>query len=169
MTSNELKFLRSFGYDLIGAGKAKPEPVPTGWVELAARMPVEPVSWLWRNVLAVGKITVVAGVVGVGKSMLVAGDLAARLSAGAGWPDGTERAAGDVLIASGNDATEDTLVPRLEAHGADIRRVHFLQGWNGALNDEPSATTGRRRRPGAATSCRSWRRRWTSGPAWNWW
>jgi hypothetical protein len=29
-------------------------------------------------------------------------------------------------------------VPRLEAHGADLERVHFLEGWNGALDKEPS-------------------------------
>jgi hypothetical protein len=43
----------------------------------------DPVWWLWRDVLAEKKITVVAGAVGVGKSLLVAGDLAARLSVGA--------------------------------------------------------------------------------------
>jgi putative DNA primase/helicase len=36
---------------------------------------------------------------------------------------------GDVLIASGFDGAADTIVPRLVEHGADLRRVHFLQGF----------------------------------------
>ena len=63
--------------------------LPGAWVQPATRAFGEPVEWLWRNVLAVKKITVVAGAVGVGKSLLVAGDLAAWLPAGSAWPDGT--------------------------------------------------------------------------------
>jgi hypothetical protein len=34
-----------------------------------------------------------------------------------------------VLIASGYDGAADTIVPRLLEHGADLRRVHFLEGF----------------------------------------
>ena len=53
--------------------------------------------------LAEKKITAVAGAVGVGKSLLVAGDLAARFSVGSAWPDAAPGQAADVLIAGGND------------------------------------------------------------------
>ena len=145
MTKNEFKLIEACGYgeQYLSAlrqaqGCADEETPPGPWVQPATEAIGDGVGWLWRNVLAVNKITVVAGAVGVGKSMLVAGDLAARVSAGSAWPDGTPGEAGDVLIASGNDHAEDTLVPRLEAHGANLERVHFLEGWNGALKDEPS-------------------------------
>jgi len=130
--------------DLIVAGGGNGEAcgddggAPEVWVRAAARVPGENVNWLWKNVLATGKITVIAGAAGVGKSLMVAADLAARLSVGSAWPDGAAQSAQDVLIASGQDGSEDTLVPRLVYHGADLQRVHFLEGWNGALADEPT-------------------------------
>jgi len=39
-----------------------------------------------------------------------------------------------VLIASGYDGAADTIVPRLLEHGADLRRVHFLEGF---LHNDP--------------------------------
>jgi len=144
MTKDELKFLEAVGYGGYASAlrqaqnAANTVTLPGAWVQPATRALGDGVCWLWRNVLAENKITVVAGVVGVGKSMLVAGDLAARVSVGSAWPDGSPGVAADVLIASGNDETADTLVPRLEAHGADLERVHFLEGWSGALDEEPS-------------------------------
>jgi hypothetical protein len=78
--------------------------------------------------LPLGKISVVAGASNVGKSLLVAGDFAARVSTGSPWPDGSACPAGDVLIVSGHDGAADTLVPRLRDHGADLKRVHFVEG-----------------------------------------
>ena len=57
------------------------------------------------------------------------GDFAARVSVGADWPDGSACPVGDVLIASGYEGAADTIVPRLMAQGADLRRVHFLEGF----------------------------------------
>jgi len=65
---------------------------------------------------------VVAGAGNVGKSLLVAGDFAARVSAGSAWPDGSACTPGDVLIASGHDSAADTLVPRLGDYGPEKGR-----------------------------------------------
>ena len=86
----------------------------------------EQVEWLWRENFALGKVAVVAGQAGAGKSLLVAGDFAARVSTGSPWPDGSPCPLGDVLIASGEDGAADTLVPRLVNHGADLKRAHAL-------------------------------------------
>jgi len=43
----------------------------------------------------------------VGKSLLVAGDFTAPISTAAAWPDASACPAGDVLIASGHDDTDD--------------------------------------------------------------
>ena len=47
-----------------------------------------PVRWLWPGYLARGTVAVLDGDPGTGKSVLGA-DLAARLSRGGEWPDGT--------------------------------------------------------------------------------
>jgi putative DNA primase/helicase len=84
-----------------------------------------PVSWLWRGWLARGKLHVMAGAPGCGKTTLAV-NLAAIVTKGGTWPDGTQAAAGDVLIWSGEDDPQDTLAPRLLAAGAAMERVHFI-------------------------------------------
>lgn len=86
-----------------------------------------PVTWLWGGWLARGKFHVVAGAPGTGKTTLALA-LAATLTRGGRWPDGTPSQAADVAIWSGEDGLEDTLAPRLLAMGADLRRIHFVDG-----------------------------------------
>lgn len=86
----------------------------------------KPISWLWPGWLALGKLHVLAGAPGTGKTTIAIG-LAATVTIGGQWPDGTRCDAGNVLIWSGEDDAEDTLVPRLIAMGADLTRVHFIQ------------------------------------------
>jgi len=64
---------------------------------------------------------------GVGKSV-ASTDLAARVSAGLGFPDGSPSGdpAGVVLI-SAEDGAEDTIRPRLEVAGADLSRISLVQ------------------------------------------
>jgi len=64
---------------------------------MATEVEAQPVRWLWQDQLALGKIAVVAGAANVGKSLLVTGDFAARVSVGAAWPDGSPCPARDVL------------------------------------------------------------------------
>ena len=84
----------------------------------------EPISWLWRDWLARGKMHIIAGQPGTGKTTL-AMKMAATVSAGSRWPDGTEATKDNVIIWSGEDDPADTLVPRLEASGADLNRIFF--------------------------------------------
>jgi hypothetical protein len=85
-----------------------------------------PVRWLWRGFLAAGKLHILAGAPGTGKTT-VALALAATITVGGRWPDGTYAEPGDVLIWSGEDDVADTLIPRLLAAGADRSRVHFAR------------------------------------------
>lgn len=87
-----------------------------------------PVSWLWPGRLPLGKLTLLAGDPGLGKSFFTTW-LAARVSRCDDLPDGKNglRKPGDVLILSAEDDASDTIRPRLEMHGADLRRVQVLQ------------------------------------------
>ncbi len=83
----------------------------------------ERVNWLWPARIPSGKLTLIAGDPGLGKSMLTA-YIAAIVSKGGTWPDGTHAPTGDVLIVNLEDGQADTTRPRLDAAGADVARVH---------------------------------------------
>lgn len=87
----------------------------------------EPVYWLWQNWLALGKFHLLAGAPGQGKTT-IAMSLAATVTIGGRWPDGTRCEAGNVLIWSGEDDPSDTLLPRLLAAGACRERCFFISG-----------------------------------------
>lgn len=85
------------------------------------------VCWLWEGRFALGKITLLTGEGGVGKSMLTC-DMAARISKGINFPDGSSCPIGDSFFIAGEDGAEDTIRPRLDAAGADVDRVHLIRG-----------------------------------------
>ena len=93
----------------------------------AADIQPEPIRWLWHEWLAAGKFHVLAGPPGTGKTT-IASALAATLTCGGRWPDGSVAEVGNVLIWSGEDDPKDTLVPRMMACDADRKRVHFVDG-----------------------------------------
>jgi hypothetical protein len=90
----------------------------------------ERVSWLWPGRVPLGKLTILDGDPGLGKSVLTL-DLAARVTRG--WPMPLERREpGDdgepagVVLLSAEDGLADTIRPRLDAAGADVERVLAL-------------------------------------------
>jgi putative DNA primase/helicase len=86
----------------------------------------EPISWLWKYWLALGKFHIIGGVPEAGKTTLALA-YAAIVSSGGTWPDGTRSTAGNVLIWTSEDDPADTLVPRLMRMGADLDRIHFIE------------------------------------------
>ena len=85
------------------------------------------VRWLWQHWLALGKFHILAGAPGQGKTT-IAMAMAATITTGSKWPDGTRCAAGNILVWSGEDDPADTLLPRLLAAGADPKRCYFITG-----------------------------------------
>jgi hypothetical protein len=85
----------------------------------------EKVNWLWKPYLPIGKITLLDGWPGIGKSWLTC-KLAAIVTRGGGFPNGQAFEPGNVLMFSAEDGLDDTLRPRLDACGADVDKVIAL-------------------------------------------
>ena len=92
-----------------------------------AKVQPEEIEWLWPGRIAIGKLTLITGDPGLGKS-LVSLDIAARLTTGRGWPDASTISTdvGSVVLLSAEDNPADTIRPRLDAAGADVQRVEVL-------------------------------------------
>lgn len=73
---------------------------------------------------------------GHGKSLLTT-DLAARISTGSPWPDGTENTKGSVIFITHEDDPAQIIRPRLLAHNADLSKIHILS----TLHDIAKCTT----------------------------
>jgi hypothetical protein len=99
-------------------------------------IPPEPLRWLSPGRLAAGKITILDGDPGLGKSTLLC-ELAARVSQGDALPGGRTEEPRSVLLMSAEDDLRDTIRPRLDAAGGDPARVI-------ALTSLPDGTTAGR-------------------------
>jgi putative DNA primase/helicase len=90
--------------------------------------------WLWPGRIPLGKLTLLVGDPGLGKSLLTV-DIASRITQGMSFPDGARCEPGSVIIASAEDDPADTIRPRLDAAGADVSRIHILEGVRVNLSD----------------------------------
>lgn len=101
----------------------------------AADIPPEKIEWLWPDRIALGKITVISGDPGLGKSLL-AETLAAYVSKAHPWPISGEKASlGDAILLSAEDDPADTIRPRLDAAEADCNRVHIFKAVQDTAQD----------------------------------
>jgi hypothetical protein len=85
------------------------------------------IEWLWMNKLAKGKLHILAGQPGTGKST-IAFQFAATVSSGGNWPDGAPCPQGNAIIWTGEDDLTDTVAPRLIGMGANMDCVHLISG-----------------------------------------
>jgi putative DNA primase/helicase len=102
-----------------------------------ADIALKPVEWLWRDWLALGKVHILAGAPGQGKTTLAVGAMAATVTLGGRWPDDSRCEPGNVVIWSGEDDPNDTLLPRLLAAGGNRSRVYFVEGTDSAHGPQP--------------------------------
>ena len=140
--------------ELYGLAKAAADWQPTASNDAGpvltclASVEPRPVSWLWPGRFPIGRITLLAGRPGEGKSLLTT-DVAARVTTGTPWPDGSECPQGSVILISAEDDPADTIRPRLDAHQADVHRVHLLSAvrhTNDKGQHEAHVLLGRRER-----------------------
>lgn len=93
-----------------------------------------PLNWLWPGRIPLGKLTIICGDPGNGKSLITI-DLAARVSTGSCFPDGAGCQQGSVVLLSAEDDQADTIRPRLDAAGANVKNVHWLEAVRNVTSD----------------------------------
>ncbi|HUT34476.1 MAG TPA: AAA family ATPase [Planctomycetota bacterium] len=98
------------------------------WVDDLSQVAPRGVGWLWPGRVPLGKVTLLVGDPGRGKSLLAL-DMAARISRGVPWPDASGGSAplGRTVLLSAEDDTADTIRPRLDALGGDPSRVRVVR------------------------------------------
>ena len=121
---------------------ADAEPASVLWqpaVTVTASVAHAQTDWLWDGHIPAGAISNLCGDPGLGKSQMTC-DLGARITRG--WPmppltgpDGTFKPR-SVLFMNAEDDPARTLRPRLEAAGADLRRVHCLRTMRCSIEGE---------------------------------
>ena len=103
-----------------------PEMEASGLITLYSDVKTTNVRWLWYPFIAIGKITLLQGDPGDGKSTLMM-NLIAELSTGGTTPDGQAFGRPQrVIYQCSEDGVSDTIKPRLEKSGADCRNVAFI-------------------------------------------
>ena len=85
----------------------------------------ESVDWLWKPYLPAGKITIVQGDPGSGKTTMMLA-IAAAVTKGTALPEGENTNPASVIFQTAEDGLADTIKPRLEQLGADCGRVHVI-------------------------------------------
>lgn len=87
---------------------------------------IRPIVWVWDQWLPSGKLTMLAGAGGTGKTTLSL-SIGATITTGGVFPNGSRfNGRGNVLIWSSEDDPEDVLIPRAKAMGSDLSRIHIL-------------------------------------------
>ena len=103
-----------------------------------ADIQAEEVKWLWYPYIPYGKITILQGDPGCGKTMAVL-SLAALLSKGESLPfEEAAREPINILYQTSEDGIADTIKPRLESAGANCTRIKIINEEKRALTfDDP--------------------------------
>src|SRR5690625_1719371 len=112
----------------VESGTVEPTERERAVLRSMAEVAPEVVEWLWEGRIPLGGVTARLGDPGEGKST-VSLAIATAVSLGVPLPGETERREpADVLLLSAEDSPAHTIRPRLDAMGADVARVHVLDG-----------------------------------------
>ena len=108
--------------------QAQTDSARTAVLARANTLEPETIMWAWKNRFAFGKLALIAGDPGLGKSTILI-DIVARHSVGKEFPCGEGHALPcEAVILTAEDGLRDTCVPRLIAAGADLSKIYFLIG-----------------------------------------
>ncbi len=92
----------------------------------------KPVEWLWFPYIPIGKMTIIQGNPGEGKTFL-AMVIAAACTNRKALPNMQPMEPCNVIYQTAEDGLEDTIVPRLASVGADLKRVLSIDDRDGLL------------------------------------
>lgn len=112
---------------LAGSADSEVSPLPVGSPVLIhlSDIAAEPIKWLWPGRIPCGKLTLLIGDPGLGKSLLTL-DMVARVSRAGAWPDGGRAPLGHVILLSAEDGVADTIRPRVDTLGGNAARAWVL-------------------------------------------
>lgn len=86
-----------------------------------------PVEWLWYDRIPLGKLSMLFGDPGLGKSFIGI-YMASLITTGRPWPDiGAPNLIGNVILLTAEDGLSDTVRIRADAMGADPARIHVIE------------------------------------------
>ena len=105
----------------------------TQYVRLEEIEPLE-VSWLIKDLIPKGMLTVAEGDPGIGKSFALM-NLSATISSGGALPNGEKVDPSRALFVSAEDPPEYTIRPRIEAMGGDVRNVIVQENYEPFTED----------------------------------
>jgi hypothetical protein len=105
----------------------QPVKIPQASLRAINDIQIEKVSWLWYPYIPVGKLTMLEGDPGIGKSW-VSLAIATAISLGSYLPNQAEPISGSILLASAEDGLGDTIKPRLQAMGANQNIIYAIDG-----------------------------------------
>lgn len=120
------KILYKNGMNGKGHYQISKSAAPQSQIRYFSAVTVKKVEWLWYPYIPYGKITIIQGDPGDGKTTLVL-NIAALLSQGRSMPESkTAISRAKVIYQSAEDSAEDTLKPRLLSADADCSYIAFI-------------------------------------------
>jgi putative DNA primase/helicase len=111
-------------------------PAPAAIMTRGSELKSNPVQWLWPNRIARGKLTLLAGAPGSGKSTLTT-TIVAAVTTGGAFPCGEGRAPQGAALMVCPHGDPDVLLPRLKAAGADLARIQLIREVPGPKGPRP--------------------------------
>ena len=107
---------------------AEPEQRGSLLWDMFSDIKMRPITWLWKDRIARGKVSLLVGDPGLGKSQTCA-SICSVVTTGGLWPvDRSSCEKGSVILLSSEDDPFDTTKPRLIAAGADTGKIARIRG-----------------------------------------
>lgn len=99
----------------------------TDWAINLSSIKAVPRDWLWEPRIPAGELTLIAGIQGIGKSMLII-DMLSRITIGKSWPDKMKNIEGTVVLLPAEDNLSSTIRPRFDAAKANLDKIIIVRG-----------------------------------------
>ena len=108
------------------AAAAAAKAAPVAELISGGELTYHPTEWVWPGRIARGKLTLIGGAPGSGKTTL-AMELISCVTTGTDWPCGEGVAPKGSVLLIAPQSDPDTFVPRLKAAGTDLARLHTIR------------------------------------------